>query len=102
MLQSKRRVRRPGLLLVAARSRTASAFEFRPLGEDDAFDDAFEFFILAPLFEDVLRFHFEQAVIFIQPLAFDFLFELQNPAAAFASPVSIRQYARRLVRAVVG
>jgi hypothetical protein len=33
---------------IPARSRIASALEFRPLGADDAFDDAFEPFILIP------------------------------------------------------
>src|SRR5262245_45238729 len=80
-----------------ARSRIASAFEFRGLGADDAFDDAFEPFILIPAFQLVPRFEFEQAVIFVQPTAFGLLLELQNPAAALARPVGVRQDARRLV-----
>jgi hypothetical protein len=87
---------------IPARSRIASALEFRPLGADDAFDDAFEPFILIPAFQLIPRFQIEQAVIFIQPLAFDFLLELQDPASALSSPVSIRQDARRFVRIIVG
>src|SRR6266508_5513566 len=87
---------------IPARSRIASALEFRPLGADDAFDDAFEFLILIPLLESIPRFQFERAVIFIQPLAFDFLLELQDPSAALSSPVRVRQNTRRLVRIIVG
>src|SRR5215510_4256319 len=81
---------------IPARSRIASALEFRPLGADDSFDDAFELFILIPAIQLVPRFQFERAVIFIQPLAFDLLLELQDPSAALSSPVRVRQNTRRL------
>jgi len=87
---------------MAARSRTASALEFRPLGADDAFEDVFKPFILIHTFQLIPRFQFEQTLIFIQPLAFNFLLELQNPTAAFSTPVRIRQDAGRLVRIIVG
>src|SRR5262249_38625342 len=80
-----------------SRSRIASALEFRAPGEDDSFDDAFEFFILIPVFQFVPSFELEYSEIFIQPLVPDFLFEFQNPTASLPSPVGIRHYLWRLV-----
>jgi len=71
--------------------------EFLPFGEDDAFDDAFEFFILIPQFEIIPGFQFEQAVIFIEPLTFDFLLELQNPPPSLSSPIGVGKDPRGLI-----
>ena len=83
------------------RSRIARAFEFLPLGEDDPFDDPFEFFISIPLLQLIPRFEFEKPIILVEPLTFYFPLELQDPTTPLSSPVGVGQDPGGLVGVII-